>query len=280
MTSPQPQRPATPRDWVALRSPRDIADLDRAAGLAWRAARAGLRACRPGVTTREVGEVVRQCITSHGGGALFEGYHPPAAVSAFPGPACISVNDQAVHAPPGDRVLRAGDLVTVDVGVTLDGWCGDVAESVVLPGGDAGHEQLLVACRRAVAAGVRACGPGVQWSAVARAIRAAVAAEDCVVLPGFSGHGVGQGLHEPPRAGYRTAAGDRADFTLLPGMVLTIEPIVTRPPGGVVHDADGWTVRTADGTAACHVERMVAVTRHGVRVLGLPGRCFRAADGL
>ncbi len=212
--------------------------------------------------------------------ALFEGYHPPAAASAFPGPACISVNDQAVHAPPGDRILRAGDLVTVDVGATLDGWCGDVAEGLVLPGGDDGHEPLLRACRRAVAAGVRACGPGVQWSAVARAIRAAAAAEDCVVLPGFSGHGVGQRLHEPPRAGYRTAAGDRADFTLLPGMVLTIEPIVSRPPGGVVDDADGWTVRTADGTAACHVERMVAVTRHGARVLGLPGRCFRAADGL
>jgi methionyl aminopeptidase len=265
----------TPKpDLVALRSRRDVEGLDRAASLAWLAARAGLEAAQPGRTTAEVGEVVCETVVASGGRPAFDGYLAAGSDTPFSGAASISVNEEAAHAQPGSRELAPGDVVTIDVGVELDGWCGDIAESAVLPGGKPGAEILLRACRRAVAAGVRACGPGERWSSVARAIRGVVAAEEFVVLPELSGHGVGRLLHEPPRAGYRIRSGDRDDLVLLPGMVLTIEPILAAAPGRVERKADGWTVRTADGSPACYVERMIAVTRSGSRILGLPGRCF------
>ncbi len=283
----QPNPPKALRPgWVVLRSPRDIDALDRAAHLAWAAARAGLAAAHTGVLTSEVGDVIRSLIECSGGRPAFDGYCVPGVATPFHGPACISVNEEAVHTPPGGRVLAAGDLVTVDVGVEFDGWYGDVAESLVVPGviqgTDATHtaERLLRACRCAVAGAVRECGPGVWWSSVARVVRSVVTAHECMVLPGFTGHGVGRVLHEPPRAGYGVRAGDQGDFLLMPGMVLTIEPIVVGLPGRVEHASDGWSVRTADGSPACHIERMIAITRQGTRILGLPGGCMRESDGL
>lgn len=268
---------------MRLRSFRDIRALDRAAALAWASVRRGLCALRPGVSTREVGELVRAAILGGGGRPAFEGY---AAGSAppFPGPACVSVNEECVHTPPGERVLAPGDLVTIDAGVELDGWYGDVADSAVVPGGDGAsattHAHLVAASRRAVASGVRACRAGARWHEVARAVRASAAGDGLTVAQGFTGHGVGRALHEPPRAGYRTKPGDAGDFVLLPGMVLTIEPVVLAPPGATERGPDAWTVRTADGSPACHAERMAAVTRRGPRILGLSARCSGPADGL
>lgn len=275
---------AAPPAITTLRSPRDIAALDRAAALAWRAARAGLGACVAGATTAEVGERVGEVIRAAGARPVFEGYRPAGAPSAFAAAACVSVGEDALHAPPGPRTLVPGDLVTVDAGVELEGWIGDVAESGIVAGapGEELHLQrrLLRAARRAVAVAVRAARPGARWGEVARAVRATVAPQGLTVLAGYAGHGVGRTLHEPPRAAYETRIGGGGDFLLLPGMVFTIEPIVLAPPGRSHLAADGWTVRTSDGSPACHVERMIAVTRRGARVLGLPGRCFRALRGL
>lgn len=266
--------------WPALRSPRDVRQIDHAARAAWQAAREALRACRPGMTTNDLDSIVRREIARRGGRPAFEHVESGRAGAPFPGAACICVNEQAAHAPPNDRALRAGDLVTVDVGVELDGWHGDVAESGVVPGGGSAHEALLRAARAAVAAGVLACGPGVRWSAVARAVRACAARHDLTVLTGFTGHGVGRGLHEAPTAGYDTRPGDAADFLLLPGMVLTVEPILAPPPGAVRAGADGWTVSTADGSAACHVERIVHITRAGRSILGRAAGGRRRREGL
>jgi methionyl aminopeptidase len=245
-----------------------------------RAARAGLAACRPGATTLDVARVASEVIAQGGGRPAFEGYRPNPRASAFPGPVCISINDEAVHAPPGGRVLTERDLVTIDVGVELDGWFGDVAESACLPGAGETERAMLRAARRAVALAVREASPGARWSSVARAVRAALARHGMMALADYCGHGVGAALHEPPRAGYGVRPGGAGDFRLLPGMVLTIEPVVVLPPGRVVCDDDGWTVRTADGSPACHVERVVAITRRGARVLGLAGACSDRCRGL
>lgn len=272
--------PEPPVASAVLRSSREIRALDRAAGAARAAACEGLRNCRAGVTTASVAELVREAILRAGGRPAFEGYRPPGAPSAFPGPACISVSEEALHAPPGGRTLRPGDIVTVDVGVELDGWYGDFADSVLLPGAEPHVAALLAAARSAVAVGTRACRPGVWWSSVARAVRSALAAEGLMALPGYAGHGIGRALHEQPRAAYDARAGDAGDFLLFPGMVLTLEPVVVAPPGLVEVGDDGWTVRTADGSPACHAERMVAVTRAGARILGLGRECHPAAQGL
>ncbi|MCC7390025.1 MAG: type I methionyl aminopeptidase [Phycisphaerales bacterium] len=269
---------------MRLRSSRDIDALHRAAALAWAAVRRGLCAAQPGITTATVGALVRRTIVDAGALPAFEGYIPPQSATPFPGAACISVNEECVHAPPGPRVLEPGDLVTIDAGVQLDGWLGDVADSAVVPGADddraRAHQALLHASRRALAAGIRACRPGARWHEVARAVRASAAFHDLTPLAGLAGHGVGRSLHEPPRAGYQTRPDDADDFLLLPGMVLTVEPVLARPPGVSLQAPDGLTVRTADGSPACHAERMVAVTRRGPRILGLSVGCSRRAGGL
>lgn len=254
--------------WPVLQSPRDIGGIDRAAGVASAAARAAARSGAPGVRTAELAEIVRRVVTHHGGRPAFEGYAPADAASPFPGAACVCVNEQAVHAPPGCRELHPGDIVTVDVGVELDCWFGDIAESFVVPGGPTANRPLLRACRATVAAAVRACGPGVRWSKVCRTVRASAARNGLTVLSEFTGHGIGRRLHEAPRAGYAVRPGQPGDFLLLPGMVLTIEPVLVAPPGRLRLGADGWTVRTADESPACHVERMVHITRNGASVLG------------
>lgn len=266
--------------WPALRSPRDVRKIENAARVAWLAARAALRGCRAGMTTADLDTVVRGVITRHGGRPAFDQLETPEAKDPFRGAACVCVNEQALHAPPGGRVLAGGDLVTVDVGVVLDGWYGDVAESGIVPGGNSPTPALLGAARASVAAGVRACRPGVRWSEVARAVRSTAARHDLTVLSGFTGHGVGRRLHEPPTAGYETRPGAADDFLLLPGMVLTIEPILAGLPGAVRLEADGWTVSTADGSPACHVERMVHVTRTGRSVLGRTSSGWREREGL
>jgi methionyl aminopeptidase len=189
------------------------------------------------------------------------------------------VHEQAVHAPPSERLLSPGDLVSIDVGVELEGWFGDFAESVLVPGPpDAAH--VLRAAQRAVAVAVRASRPGVWWSAVARAVRAALASEGLMALAGYAGHGIGRALHEQPRAAYDARPGVPGDFLLLPGMVFTIEPVVVSPPGLVKVEEDGWTVSTSDGSPACHLERTIAVTRRSARILGLRGTCHSGAPGL
>ncbi|MFG0244024.1 MAG: type I methionyl aminopeptidase [Phycisphaerales bacterium JB054] len=267
-------------NWPELRSPRDVRRIEQAARVAWLAAREAVRAARAGMTTAELDGIVRSVISRHGGRPAFEHLESDDASAPFRGAACICVNEQALHAPPGERVLAGGDLVTVDVGVVLGGWYGDVAESGIVPGGLSSAAALLRAARATVAAGVRACGPGVRWSEVARAVRSAAARHDLTVLTGFTGHGVGRRLHEPPTAGYETRPGGADDFVLLPGMVLTIEPILAGFPGKVQIEPDGWTVSTADGSPACHVERMVHVTRTGRSVLGRASSGRDAREGL
>lgn len=267
----------------ALYRPAQAQAVERASRTALRAARAACRAAAPGSTTAHLAATAADLIAAHGARPAFPGYPPehPDQAPSFPGPACISVNDEALHAPPGDRTLAPGDLVTVDVGVELDGWFADVAETVVVPGRDAPEAAALrLACRRAVAAAVRACAPGVLWSTVARTVRTVAARHDLAVLEGYAGHGIGRRLHESPAAGYAVRPGAASDFHLQPGMIFTIEPVLTRPPARARLQPDGWTLRTEGGAPAAHVERMVWVTETGCRVLGLPRAGSGQGDGL
>lgn len=276
----QPRECSTPsRAWPRLRSWRDIAGIDRASRVAWDAARSAARAARPGMRTDEIADVVRRIIEAGGARPAFSGYQAD-HVTPFSGVACVCVGEEALHAPPGARVLVAGDLLTVDVGVELDGWFGDVAESVIVPGGSGACEAVLRASRDAAAAAIGACRPGAMWSAAARAARAAAARRDMMILRGYGGHGIGARLHEVPAVSFDARPGGASDFVLLPGMVMTIEPVLLAPPGAVETAPDGWTVRTADGSAACHMERTVCITRRGVAVLGRRRGGRRYRDGL
>lgn len=255
-----------------------------AGAAARRALDAALGMCRVGATTGVVAWAARKSIEASGGTALFEGY-PAEADVPFPDVACVCVNDEVVHGVPGDRVIAAGDLVTVDVGVVIDGWCGDVADSIVVGPRDSGErgaeaELLIDATRAVVAAVVGRVGPGVWWSSALEA--GVAAAEGYAFVPGYVGHAIGRELHERLRVPFVTGQGGRIepqgrhDFRLWPGMCFTIEPILASPgacrdgrhtvPETVIDD-DGWTVRLAAGGLAAQVEEVVAVTAEGCRVL-------------
>ncbi len=278
---------AQTHSWVRLKSQRDMASLDRAAAMTWAALRRGVRACQPGVCTQDVADRIAQAIAQLGVRAAFKQYQPSSAAVPFSDVACVSVNEALIHGLPNDTKLHPGDLVSIDVGVEIDGFYGDLAETIVVPGEGgrddaqrAEHVMLRKAARATVAACIKAMNPGVRWSIPAAVARATAEQFGARILPGYCGHGIGRTLHEPPRVVFETLTGQPEDFVLLPGMVLTIEPIVVRTPSSVVVGADHWTVRTRDGASGCHVERMVAITRSGVRMLGSGWQHFLSGEGL
>lgn len=255
--------------------------ISRAASIAHAAVRRGFASACAGATTEDCNLEVEREIEAHGARPAFKGYWPPRAPGPFPAAACICINEEVVHAPPSKRPLSAGDLLTIDVGVEAEGWFGDVADTFVVGPAAADHPAVVLrgALRAVVAGVVKACRAGGVWSDVTRAAQRVADERGVALLPRYSGHGIGRRLHEPPRAAFGIERGGDDDFRLWPGMVLTIEPIVVPRRTGVVTLADGWTVRTRDGSLACHAERVVAITRRGPRILGLRGPVARSRQG-
>lgn len=237
--------------------------------------------CIPGESSQRLGAIAHAAILESGSEPIMEGYAPHGA-APFPGAACICINEEAIHAPPSPRILRPGDIVTIDLAIRHGGWCADAARSVIVPG-DSGAappgtspgavSRLLNAARRAADDAALAMVPGAKWSAVASVAQAIAASQGCTLIPGFHGHGIGRALHEPPHAWSAQRGPPEAlapDFVLRPGMVLTIEPILTLSRPDTILLDDRWTVLTADRSPACHEERTVAVTRRGPFVLTAP----------
>ncbi|MEO0484145.1 MAG: M24 family metallopeptidase [Planctomycetota bacterium] len=256
----------------------EIEGIARAGAAVDRALHAGVAALGVGVTTAAVGRAVGDALDRAGARSATLGYPGPPdqpEVAAFGGVCCVCVNDEVLHGAPGDRVLQSGDLVTIDVAASLDGWFADAAVTRTV-----GSEvsDLERSARAVLSACLEAGQAGERWSAVARAGHAAAEQQGVRLVPGYAGHGIGRALHEPPAAPFFAKSGTpigspisgvglEDDFTLEVGQILTLEPIVTRGSGELVTDADGWLVRTADGAAACYEERTVAVTRNGFRTL-------------
>lgn len=248
--------------------------MRRAGALAWRVVSEALGAVGSGRTTGDIAAIVSARLRD--AGAAPAAASPPGR-PPFPGCCAVCVNEEVAFGIPGDRILRAGDLVTIDVALRLGGWCADVARCVVVGAGSAGRE-LVDAAGRCLEAGLRTMLPGHPWSRVAAGVAAAAREAGAGLVRGYAGHGIGRGLHEAPEAWLGTGPGGSGgqDFTLRPGMVLTLEPIVTEggprngEPDLIVLD-DGWTVLAGDRRRACCEERTVAITRAGPVVLTGPG---------
>ncbi len=240
-----------------------------------------LSRCVAGESSQRLGAVARAAIIENGAEPIMEGYAPHGA-SPFPGAACICINEEAIHAPPSPRILRPGDMVTIDIAIRHGGWCADAARSVIVPGEPAAAPpgssptavaRLLNTARRAADEAALAMLPGVRWSTVAAVAQGIAAAEGLTLIPGYNGHGIGRALHEPPRAWsaqHDLPIAQAPDFVLRPGMVLTIEPILTLGRPDTILLDDGWTLLTADRSPVCHEERTVAVTRRGPLILTAP----------
>jgi methionyl aminopeptidase len=223
----------------------------------------------PGVTTAELDAFAEQRVRAAGGVPAFKGYH------GFPATLCISVNEEVIHGIPGPRALREADIVSIDLGVVLDGFYGDAA--VTVPVGRVSDEaaDLLRVTEAALYLGIERARVGGRVSDIGQAVQRHVEAHGFSVVREFVGHGIGHALHEEPQVPNFGPAGRGPRLT--EGMTLAIEPMVAMGKAAVKVLGDGWTAVTKDHSLAAHFEHTVAITGAGPVILTTPGESGRAA---
>ena len=214
---------------------------------------------RPGVTTQELDRAAERFIRSQGGEPAFKGYR------GFPGSICTSPNSMVVHGIPGPYRLSRGDLLSVDVGVVLDGWVADAARTFAVgPVSPIAH-RLLVATEGGLLAAVEQCRVGNRLGDVSHAVQAHVEGEGFSIVRSLVGHGIGRDMHEDPQI---PNFGDPGKGPLLEeGMVLAVEPMVTAGRHAVRMGDDHWAIFSQDGSLAAHFEFTIAIEAEGPRVL-------------
>jgi methionyl aminopeptidase len=251
---------------VELKTPSEIQAL-RAAGRVVARALAAVRAqAAVGVRLSELDEVAREVLRDAGATSPFLDYQPRFAPVPFPAVICASVNDAALHGIPTEYELADGDLLSVDFGATLDGWTGDAAISFCVGTADPADVKLISTAQDALRAGIAAARPGAKIGDISAAIGAVGRAGGYGLNTDFGGHGVGHTMHEDPSVPNEGRPG--RGLTLRPGLVIAIEPwFMAGGDDRYRVDPDGWTLRTADGSRAAHVEHTVAVTADGPLVL-------------
>ncbi|MCJ7440930.1 MAG: type I methionyl aminopeptidase [Thermoanaerobaculaceae bacterium] len=249
---------------MVLKTPDELAVMDRANSLVHDTLRLVAEAAAPGVSTKELDRLAEEHIRAGGGRPAFKGYH------GYPATLCTSVNDVIVHGiPSADHKLRNGDVMGLDCGVVLDGFIGDAA--ITVPIGDMAPEakRLLDVTRECLELAVEVVRPGSRLTDIGAVIQKHAEAAGFSVVRQLVGHGIGRSMHEDPQV-YNFGPGGRGP-ALRPGLVLAIEPMVNAGVSGVMFDDDGWTARTEDGKLSAHFEYSVAVTENGPWVLGVGG---------
>jgi methionyl aminopeptidase len=210
-------------------------------------------AVRPGITTRELDEI--------GGGVLAENgaESAPPKVYGFPGALCISVNDEAIHGIPGDRVIQSGDLVKLDLVAEKDGFYADAAVTVRAGEVSATADALARCAERAFSQALRSARAGNRVYEIGRTVERETRRSGFQVLRNLGGHGVGRTIHEPPSVPNYYEPRVRARLT--EGLVITIEPIISAGSGESALQPDRWTIRTADGSLSAHHEHTIVITK-------------------
>jgi len=252
---------------IELKSPREIGKMRLAGAVVARVLARFGDLVAPGVTTADLDAAAVEVVREADGEMAFLGYRaghlPP-----FPGSICASVNEEVVHGFPGPRELAEGDIVSLDVGVRLNGYYGDAAVTLAVGEIDAEAERLLSVTQEGLRRAIAAARPGGRLSDIARAVESHVTANGFSVVRDYVGHGIGRRLHEEPRVPNFVSRDLLAnDVVLAEGMTLAIEPMVNAGSAAVRSLANGWTVVTRDGKRSAHFEHTVAVTADGAEVL-------------
>ncbi len=220
----------------------------------------------PGVTTADLDAEAQRIAAERGAACLFKGYPGPGG--PFPGAICSSVNEEVVHGIPSSREIKDGDIVSVDFGILLDGWCGDSARTFCVGEVSAEKRKLVDVTRHSLDMAIQLARPDGRWSEIAAAMSDYIHSQGFSVIEQYVGHGIGEEMHEEPQVpNYVSPELRRRDIPLKPGLVLAIEPMVNMGTKRCRTLRDGWTVVTADGTPSAHWEHTLAITETGVRVL-------------
>jgi len=223
----------------------------------------------PGVTTLELDKEAERVTLAAGAQCLFKGVPGRYGAGPFPGAACISINEQVVHGiPSSKRKIRSGDIVSIDFGVKLEGWCGDAADTFAA--GDVAPDvrRLVGVTRNSLAMAIAMVRPGERWSNIARMMQEYVESEGFAMVREFVGHGIGTDMHEDPKVPNFVSPELKArDILLKEGMVLAVEPMVNMGSCAVELAADRWTVLTRDRRPSAHYEHSMAVRSEGADVL-------------
>jgi methionyl aminopeptidase len=223
---------------------------------------------RPGVTTEELNAQAEAICRDKGAECLFKGVPGRHGAGPFPGAVCVSLNEQVVHGIPSGRAVVDGDIVSVDFGAKLNGWCADAAVTFLAGKVAENVRRLVDVTRNALAIAVGMARPGEQWSNIARAVQSYVEGEGFSVVREFVGHGIGSEMHEEPQIpNFVSRELIARDIELREGMTLAVEPMVNMGSPAVECAADGWTVRTKDRLPSAHFEETLAVTSAGSAVL-------------
>lgn len=221
---------------------------------------------RAGISTWDLEEAAQAAIAGQGAVSAFRGYH------GYPCVLCVSVNEQVIHGIPSrKRILAAGEVVSLDCGVVVDGYYGDSATTVAVGGLEAVAapvRRLLATTERALAQGIAQARAGNRVGDIAHAVQACAEGEGFSVVREFVGHGIGRNLHEDPQVPNFGAPGEGPK--LRPGMVLAIEPMINQGGPAVRVLGDGWTAVTADGSCSAHFEHTVAITDGEAWILTRP----------
>jgi len=251
---------------LELKTPDQIARMREAGRVVALALKAVSEAATVGVTTRDLDAIAAETIAAHGATSNFLGYGadvgPP-----FPGVICTSVNEETIHGIPSRRVLREGDLLSIDCGAIVGGWHADAATTVAIGEVPDAHRDLMRVTEAALWAGIEAMRTGRRVRDISRAVESSVrsAGGQYGIVEGYTGHGIGTAMHMDPNV--PNVATLRHTPRIVPGLVLAIEPMIVLGSPKVREMPDEWTVSAVDGSVAAHYEHTVARTEDGIEVL-------------
>jgi methionyl aminopeptidase len=254
---------------ITLRSRREI-ELIREAGLIVADVLSKLKEiAEPGITTGQLDSVAAEMTAATGAEALFKGVRSPLARKAFPACICASVNEQVVHGIPSDEnVLNEGDILSIDFGVRLNGYCGDAAFTIGIGEISAQNQRLLKVTKELLDIAISGSEPSVKWSQIAGRMQNHAESAGFSVVRDFVGHGIGRKMHEEPRVpNFVSEDLITDDIVLAEGMILAVEPMINSGTSEVRTLRNGWTVVTRDGKCSAHFEHTIAIVDDGCEVL-------------
>ena len=245
---------------IVLKTSRELALMKEACRISAGALKVAGEAVRPGISTWEIDKIAYDYIKSQGAEPNFLGLY------GFPATACISINDEVIHGIPSKkRILKSGDIVSIDLGARINGYNGDNAATFAC--GDVSDEakRLMDTTRESLYEAIKYAVPGGRMGDIASAVQRYCESKGYGVVREFTGHGIGKEVHEDPSVPNYGTAG--RGVRLLPGMTIAIEPMINQGTAKIKQLSDGWTIKTADGKLSAHFEHTVAITKDGPVIL-------------